>query len=123
MVHKTQYLIKIAFAFLSGLQIAVSYVSADVPAFVIGSIYSSNKADLTVIDTHYEADIAVLDGGLDQGFRRGMVCLVERGTQSIGELIIIESKSSCSAALILSLSNNYTIQPGDSVRIKTFQNS
>jgi hypothetical protein len=52
-----------------------------------------------------------------------MVCLVERGTQFIGELIVIESRSNCSAALILNLTDNLTIQSGDRVRVKTFQNS
>jgi hypothetical protein len=52
-----------------------------------------------------------------------MVCRVSRGAQSIGELIIIESRSDRSAGLILELVDDSTIQAGDIARVKTLQNS
>jgi len=52
-----------------------------------------------------------------------MVCRVTRGTNSIGELIIIESRSDRSAGLILELVKDSTIQAGDIARIKTIQTS
>ncbi len=76
-----------------------------------------------MVDSNLAADLVILDGGLEQGLRLGMVCRVERGEQSIGELIIIESGSNCSAALILNLTDNLTIQSGDNVRINTLKNS
>ncbi len=106
-----------------GFLSTASFVCADVPTFVGESIYSSNKAVVSVIDSNLVADLVILDGGLEQGLRLGMSCLVERNSKSVGELVIIESESACSAALILNLTDNLTIQPGDSVRIKTFQNS
>lgn len=69
------------------------------------------------------ADVVILDGGLEQGLRLGMVCRVTRGVRSIGELIIIESRSDRSAGLILELVEDSTIQAGDIARIKTLQNS
>ena len=123
MTFSAQHLIKLICFLLFGVQIAGSQVCAEVPAFVDESIYSSNKATVSTIDSNLAADLVILDGGLEQGLRLGMVCLVERGTQLIGELIVIESTSNCSAALILNLTDNLTIQSGDRVRVKTFQNS
>ena len=123
MTVNAQNLIRLVCGLLFGVLASVSFVCADGPAFVSESIYNSNKASVSIVDSNLAADLVILDGGLEQGFRLGMVCLVERGTQSIGELVIIESGSACSAALILDLTENLTIQPGDSVRIKTFQNS
>jgi hypothetical protein len=110
-------------ALLFGAQIAASYACAEVPVFINESIYNSGKAEVSAVDSNLAADLVILDSGLEQGLRRGMVCLVKRDSKLIGELIIIESKSNCSAALILNLTENLTIQSGDSVRIKTFQNS
>ena len=53
-----------------------------------------------------------------QGLRHGMVCSINRGFLSIGELIIIESRSECSAGLILELVEDATIQKGDIARVK-----
>ena len=122
MLLNSQNWIKFAFGLLLGARL-VGSAFAGMPAFVSESIYSSNRAKVLAIEPNLAADLVVLEGGLDQGIRLGMLCLVERGTQSIGELIIVESGSNCSAALILELTDNLTIQPGDVVRIKTFQNS
>jgi hypothetical protein len=64
-----------------------------------------------------------LDGGLEQGLRHGMVCTLNRGFQTIGELIIIESRSDRSAGLILERVEDATIQAGDIARVKTIQTS
>ena len=123
MIPHTQRLFRFIFCLLIGIQAVGCYACAAVPAFVNESIYSSNKAKVSIIDSNLAADLVILDGGLDQGLRLGMVCLLERDTETIGELIIIESKSRCSAALILDLEDQSIIQSGDTVRIKTLQNS
>ena len=105
---------------LFGVLASAGLACADVPAFVSESIYGSGKASVSVVDSNLAADLVILDGGLEQGLRLGMTCLVERASQTISELVIIQSESSCSAALILNLASNSTIQAGDSVRIKTF---
>ena len=117
------YLIRLICGLLFGVLTSANLVCANVPAFVSESIYSSNKAKVSMVDSNLAADLVILDGGLEQGLRLGMVCRVERGEQSIGELIIIESGSNCSAALILNLTDNLTIQSGDNVRINTLKNS
>ena len=118
-----QRLSKLASLFLFGALVAGSAVRAEVPAFVKESIYSPNAATVTTVVPALAADVVILDGGLEQGMRLGMVCRVTRGVQSIGELIIIESRSDRAAGLILELVDDSTIQAGDIARVKTLQNS
>ena len=114
---------KLASLFLFGALVAGSAVRAEVPAFVKESIYSPNAATVSTVVPALAADLVILDGGLEQGMRFGMVCRVSRGTLPIGELIIIESRSDRSAALIIELVDDSTIQAGDIARVKTLQNS
>ena len=113
----------LATLFLSGTIFAGSAVHGEVPAFVKESLYSPNAATVAKVTPMLAADVVILDGGLEQGIRLGMVCRVTRGLQSVGELIIIESRSDQSAGLIIELVKDSTIQAGDIARIKTIQNS
>ena len=113
----------LAALFLFGAMFAGSAVQGEAPAFVKESLYSSNAATVAKVTPTLAADVVILDGGLGQGIRLGMVCRVTRGLQSVGELIIIESRSGQSAGLILELVKDSTIQAGDIARIKTIQNS
>ncbi len=113
----------LATLFLFGTMFAGSAVDGEVPAFVKESLYSPNAAIVAKVTPMLAADVVILDGGLEQGIRLGMVCSVTRGLQSVGELIIIESRSDQSAGLILELVKDFTIQAGDIARIKTIQNS
>jgi hypothetical protein len=109
--------------FLLGAMLLGSAAHGEVPAFVKESLYSPNAAPVAEVVPTLAADVVILDGGLEQGIRLGMVCRVTRGTNSIGELIIIESRSDRSAGLILELVKDSTIQAGDIARIKTIQTS
>ena len=113
----------LAALFLFGAMFAGSAVQGEVPAFVKESLYSPNAATVAKVTPMLAADVVILDGGLGQGIRLGMVCRVTRGLQSVGELIIIESRSDQSAGLILELVKDSTIQAGDIARIKTIHNS
>ena len=113
----------LATLFLFGTMFTGSAVHGEVPAFVKESLYSPNSATVAKVTPMLAADVVILDGGLEQGIRLGMVCRVTRGLQSVGELIIIESRSDQSAGLILELVKDSTIQAGDIARIKTIQNS
>lgn len=113
----------LATLFFFGTMFAGSAVDGEVPAFVKESLYSPNAATVAIVTPMLAADVVILDGGLEQGIRLGMVCRVTRGLQSVGELIIIESRSDQSAGLILELVKDSTIQAGDIARIKTIQNS
>ncbi len=108
---------------LFGALLAGSALHGEVPAFVKESLYSPNAAPVAEVVPTLATDVVILDGGLEQGIRRGMVCRVSRGLQSIGELVIIESNNDRAAGLILELVVDSTIQAGDIARIKTIQNS
>lgn len=114
---------KLASLFLIGALLVGCVVRAEVPAFVKESIYAPNAATVSAVVPALATDLVILDGGLEQGLRLGMVCRINRGLQSIGELIIIESRSDRSAGLILELVDDSTIQAGDIARVKTLQNS
>ncbi|MDP4644702.1 MAG: hypothetical protein NWS71_09715 [Opitutales bacterium] len=103
--------------------VAGSAVRAEVPAFVKESLYSPYAAPVASVVPTLAADVVIIDGGLEQGLRLGMVCSISRGLSSIGELIIIESQSDRAAGLILELVDDSTIQAGDIARVKTIQNS
>ena len=104
---------------LSGAVLSSSpIVEAERPNFVKETIFSPNTATVASFVPSLYADIVILDGGLVQGLRHGMVCSINRGFLSIGELIIIESRSECSAGLILELVEDATIQKGDIARVK-----
>ena len=123
---RTTRTLKLASLFLFGAMLASSAVTAahgGVPAFVKESLYSPNAAPVAEVVPTLAADVVIIDGGLEQGLRLGMVCRVTRGFTFIGELIIIESRSDQSAGLILELVEDSTIQAGDIARIKTLQNS
>ena len=123
MQFSAQRVTKLLGLFLLGAVLACGVACAEVPGFVKESLYSPNAAPVSKIVPTLAADVVILDGGLEQGIRLGMVCRVSRGFQVVGELIIIESKSDRSAGLILELSEDSFIQAGDVARIKTLQNS
>ncbi len=93
--------------------------AVEVPSFVKETIHSPNEAKVAKVVSSLAADIVIIDGGLEQGLRRGMVCSINRSVRSIGELIIIESRSDRSAGLILKLVEGANIKAGDIARVKT----
>ena len=110
-------------SFLFGFMLLGFVAKADIPSFVKGTLYSAKATLVSEVVPTLSADVVLLEGGLEQGFRLGMVCRVSRGMRSIGELVIIESRSDRAAGLILKLDEGSTIQTGDIAQIKTLQNS
>lgn len=108
---------------LVALVALVATADAKAPSFVSESLYSPNRATVAEVVPSLAADVVILNGGLEQGIRLGMVCRVTRGPLAVGELIVIESNRDRSAALILQLHSEYLIQTGDQARVKTIQNS
>lgn len=96
---------------------------AEVPAFVREPIHSPNAARVAKVVPSFAADLVVLDGGREQGMRRGAVCTMQRGPSSIGEIILIETRAKRSAGLILELDRGATIRKGDIARIKAIPTS
>lgn len=98
-------------------------ICAGVPSFAQKPLYNSNSAQVLEIVPTHSADVVFLDGGLEQGLRLGMVCRISRAEKSVGELIIIESRSDRAAGLILKLSGDIVLRVGDIAEIKTFLSS
>lgn len=96
---------------------------SDLPDFLAEGLYSPNAARIASIVPSLDADVVVLEGGLANGIRMGMVCRITRGPVEIGELVVIESTRDRAAALILNLNPDNVIQTGDVARVKTIQNS
>lgn len=65
------------------------------------------------------ADIVILDAGYETGLRQGMVCNVSRAGTQIGEVMLVDLRPRSASALILDLVSNLSLQPGDSVVVKT----
>ena len=93
------------------------------PAFIAEGLFTPSAAPVAEVLAGEDSDLVVIEGGLLQGLRRGMICRIERGDRTVGEVIIIASREKRAAALILQIARETTIQSGDIARIKTFQNS
>ena len=93
------------------------------PAFIAEGLYPPCAAPVAEVLAGEDSDLVVIEGGLLQGLRRGMICRIERGDRTVGEVLIIASREQRAAALILQIAREITIQAGDIARIKTFQNS
>jgi hypothetical protein len=65
------------------------------------------------------ADLVLLDVGFEAGLRQGMVCTVNRDGAVIGELLVVDLRPRAASALILDLASGESLQPGDSVAVKT----
>jgi hypothetical protein len=85
------------------------------PSLVIAA---SPAAVVTSIQPTRVADLVLLDGGFDAGLREGMVCRVARGTTAIAEVLLVEVRPTCSAALIVSSVPQQSIRTGDTASIK-----
>jgi hypothetical protein len=67
------------------------------------------------------ADLVMLNGGFDAGLRQGMVCRVTRGAVEIAEVLLVELRPTCSAALIVSVVPKQSIRAGDIASIKVLK--
>jgi hypothetical protein len=75
-------------------------------------------ASVARIESTPTADLVLLNRGSDGGFRQGMVCRITRGTTEIAEVLLVELRPTCSAALILSVTARQSIRAGDVAAIK-----
>ena len=75
-------------------------------------------AAVATIEQTRVADLVMLDRGFNAGLRQGMVCRVTRGTTEIAEVLLVELRPTCSAALILNVAPKHSIRAGDVASIK-----
>jgi hypothetical protein len=67
------------------------------------------------------ADLVLLNNGFNAGLRQGMVCRLTRGTTEIAEVLLVELRPTCSAALIVSVAPKQSIRAGDVAAIKVLK--
>lgn len=89
------------------------------PGFV-DRLEASNRAEVSRVVAGNEADLVVLSAGWLEGFRTGMGCIVSDGQQKTGEILLVDVRLNHAVGLIVSLSNNAGINPGNLVTVKTF---
>ena len=89
--------------------------------FTARAASASGSAKVVAVQPARVADLVLLGGGFDAGLRQGMVCRVTRGTTEVAEVLLVELRPACSAALILNLAPNQSIRAGDLARIKVLK--
>jgi hypothetical protein len=75
-------------------------------------------ANVAAVRTTPAADIVLLDRGFDAGLRQGMVCRVTRARAEVAEIVVVEVRENCGAALITNLAPKQSIRAGDLVGVK-----
>ena len=94
-------------------------VCASIPNFVQESIYTSNQAAVSEIVEVDHSAVVFLNDGLNAGLDVGMMATVRRGDIEIASVLIVASEKMKSAAMILELTNDQSIEVGDIVKLKT----
>jgi len=90
------------------------------------SIFSSNssaatsfgRSEIVAIQNARTADLVILGSGFDSGLRQGMIYGVSRGSVTVGSVLLVELRSTLSAALILDLNPGQSLTAGDQIEIK-----
>ena len=85
---------------------------------VIPASAATPTAAVVAVQPTRVADLVLLGGGFDAGLRQGMVCRVTRGGTEIAEVLLVELRPNCSAALILNLAPKQSIRAGDTASVK-----
>ena len=89
--------------------------------FSVRAAVASGSAEVIAVQPARVADLVLLNGGFDAGLRQGMVCRVTRGTTAVAEVLLVELRPTCSAALILNLASRQSIRAGDTASIKVLK--
>ena len=99
------------------LQSSLLALAAATP-FPAHAAVASGSADVVAVRSAGAADLVLLGRGFDAGLRQGMVCRVARGDAAIAEVLLVDLRPTCSAALILSVAPGQSIRTGDTASIK-----
>ena len=90
-------------------------------AYLPLAIAAAPAAAVAAVQPTRVADLVLLDGGHNAGLRQGMVCRISRGTTEIAEVLLVDLRPTCSAALILSVAPRQSIRAGDTASIKVLK--
>ncbi len=94
---------------------------AAAPFTVRAASVRSGAAEVVGVQATRTADLVLLGAGFDAGLRQGMVCRITRSAVVIGEVLLADLRSNCSAALILNLAPGQSIRAGDVAAIKVLK--
>jgi hypothetical protein len=86
--------------------------------FTARAASASGSLEVVAVQPARTADLVLLSNGFNAGLRQGMVCRVTRGTANVAEILLVEVRPTCSAALITSLAPSQSIHAGDAAAIK-----
>ena len=86
--------------------------------FTARAASAAGSLEVVAVQPSRVADLVLLGNGFNAGLRQGMVCRVTRGTADIAEILLVEVRPTCSAALILSVASQQSIHAGDAAAIK-----
>ena len=86
--------------------------------FTVCAASAAGSTEVVAVRSEPVADLVLLGHGFDAGLRQGMVCRVTRGSIDIAELLLVEVRPTCCAALITSLAPKQSIHAGDFVAPK-----
>jgi hypothetical protein len=99
--------------------LSLAFIGVASAGAAVSGARSVGAARVTQIGRTPVADLVVLDAGLDAGLRQGMICIVTRGVEKIGELQLVDLRSQASNAVILDIKAGESLLKGDQVAVKT----
>jgi hypothetical protein len=102
------------------LQLLLLAVSATAPVAVQAAA-PAGVAEVVAVQPTRVADLVLLNRGFDAGLRQGMVCRLTRGGAAIAEVLLVDLRPTCSAALIVSVASRQSIRAGDLAGIKVLK--
>ena len=85
------------------------------------SFAAAPVASVVAVQPTRIADLVMLSGGFDAGLRQGMICRVTRGSTEVAEVLLVDLRPTCSAALIVSVAPKQSIRAGDIAAIKVLK--
>jgi hypothetical protein len=100
---------------------AISLALVAASPFPAQAAPAAGAAGVVAVQPTRVADLVLLGGGFDAGLRQGMVCRITRGPAEIAEVLLVELRPTCSAALILSVAPRQSIRAGDVASIKVLK--
>ena len=86
--------------------------------FSVRAAIASGSAGVVAVQSTRVADLVLLDRGFDAGLRQGMICRITRDGAEVAEVLLVELRPTCSAALITSLAPKQSIRAGDVASLK-----
>lgn len=103
----------------NSMQQELQLIDYSKPEYVEDSLYPTGETHVFGTAQYNDADVVLLDGGSDRGFRTGMLCDVSNETGIFARIVLVEVEEDRSAGLIIEFVDDESIKFGNLVKIKT----